>query len=188
MNSSIERLAQIVQEKAVLHGEFTLTSGGRSSHYIDARRITHDPKALLLIQTLVFQAIRCHQVEAIGGPATGANPIVSAVLLHPDAKDYPLQGFFVRSQRKDHGAESLMEGVPLKPGMHVALVDDTLTTGGSILHAAEAVRAEKCAVACIVVLVDRQQGGAERIRNTLKCPVITLLKADEQGNISVAGI
>jgi orotate phosphoribosyltransferase len=94
-----------------------------------------------------------------------------------------ISGFYVRSERKGHGTERLIEGnLPATPGARVAIVDDTMTTGGALLRAAEAVEAAGCRVAKVVVVVDRRQGGAETLR-AKGYDVTALFEADEQGRI-----
>ena len=165
MENRRERLKELVEQRSVLHGEFTLSSGMKSSYYFDGRRVTHDPEGIALIGEVFHDLVKAHDVEAIGGPSVAANPIITAVQVTSFLRNQPLGGFFVRSQQKTHGTEQQIEGnLPQTPGARVALVDDTMTTGGSLEKAIEAVEAAGCKVGVVVVLVDRQQGGAEKLR------------------------
>ena len=175
------RLKELVEQKAVLHGDFTLASGAKSSYYIDGRRVTHDAEGITLIGELVEELLHEAGVEAIGGPAAGANPIITAAQMVAHQRKRPLEGFFVRAEQKEYGTGQRIEGnLPATPGARVAIVDDTLTTGGSIERAIEAVGAQGCKVAKVVVLVDRSAsggGGAEKLR-ARGYDVVALLKAD----------
>jgi len=161
----LERLRALVQGRAVLHGEFTLSSGAKSTYYFDVRRVTHDAEGITLVGELVLEAIQEADVLAIGGPSAGANPMITATQIAAHTRGIALAGFFVRSARKEHGAERLIEGnLPEAPGARVAIVDDTMTTGGSVQQAIKVAEAAGCTVAKVVVIVDRRQGGAERLR------------------------
>lgn len=176
------RLKALFQEKAVLRGDFTLSSGQKSSYYFDGRKVTHDPEGIALVGALVSEAMERHGLRSIGGPATAANPIITAAQLTAQVRGYPVTAFYVRGDRKDHGTGKLIEGNPPPPGASVMIVDDTMTSGGSILKAIQAVEEEGLRVALILVLVDRRQGGAEAIR-AKGYAVHALLEADAQGNI-----
>ncbi len=165
MDPRLTRLKELVEKRAVLRGEFTLSSGLKTSYYFDCRRVTHDAEGIMLIGELVQEILERSMVEAVGGPASAANPIITAAQIAAHRKGRRLEGFFVRSQQKEHGTQRLIEGnLPTARGTAVAIVDDTLTTGGSIQRAIEAVEAVGCRVAKVVVLVDRRQGGADKLR------------------------
>ena len=181
----LARLKEIVEEKAVLRGAFTLASGQQSSYYFDGRRVTHDAEGIALIGTLVAEALEEAGIAAVGGPASGANPIVTATQIACYQKMRPMRGFYVRAERKEYGAQRRIEGDVPVAGAQVAIVDDVITTGGSIQQAIEAVEAEGSHVARVVVVVDRRQGGAERLRDR-GYEVVALFEADGEGRISVA--
>jgi orotate phosphoribosyltransferase len=179
----MKRLKEILQEKAVMRGEFTLSSGQKSSYYFDGRKVTHDAEGIALIGALVQEVIDEAGLDAIGGPATGANPIITAVQIAAFRKMRGLPGFYVRSEKKAHGTGQLIEGnLPAKPGAAVAIVDDTMTTGGSLGKAIDAVEAAGCKVAKVIVIVDRRQGGAQALR-AKGYEVVALFEADADGNI-----
>ncbi len=179
----MKRLAQLVQEKAVLRGDFTLASGKKSSYYFDGRRVTHDPEGVLLVGALVGELLEEEGIEAVGGPATAANAIVTATQMAAAQRGWPLGAFYVRSEAKQHGTGRVVEGCPPEaPGARVAIVEDTITTGGSVQKAIEAVEAEGLTVAKVVVLVDRRQGGMDALRAS-GYDAVALFEADEQGNI-----
>ena len=159
------RLKEIFEEKAVLHGDFTLASGAKSTYYFDGRRVTHDPEGATLVGTLMQELVHESGAEAIGGPTSAANAIITAVQVLSFQKKQPINGFYVRSEEKAHGTQQMIEGnLPDRPQAPVAVVDDTMTTGGSLERAIEAVEAKGCKVVLVGVVVDRQQGGAARLK------------------------
>ncbi len=159
------RLKEIVEKKAVLHGDFTLTSGAKSTYYFDGRRVTHDAEGVSLVGALMQELVNKAGAEAVGGPASAANAIITSVQMVSFQKKQPVAGFYVRSEQKAHGTQQLIEGnLPQRAQAPVAVVDDTMTTGGSLERAIEAVEAAGCKVALVAVVVDRQQGGAQRLR------------------------
>ena len=178
----VARLKQILQEKAVLRGEFTLASGKKSSYYFDGRRATHDAEGIAMIGALVSELLEDVGIDAVGGPATGANAIVTATQVASYTKMRSIDGFYVREEAKAHGTKRLIEGNPPARGGKVAIVDDTMTTGGSIQRAIDAVEAEGLIVAKVIVIVDRRQGGAEALR-AKGYDVEALFEADSEGNI-----
>jgi len=155
-----EQLLELVKARAVLHGEFTLKSGKKSRYYIDMRLLTLDARAAHLIGRLMLDVVRRERIDAVGGPSLGADPIVGATLAVAGGERVPLSGFLVRSAVKEHGTQKLVEG-PLKKGQRVLIVEDTVTTGGSLLKAAEEVKKVGAEIVMIAPLVDRLQGARE---------------------------
>ena len=159
------RLKEILEKKAVLHGDFTLASGAKSTYYFDGRRVTHDPEGVTLVGTLMQELVHASGAQAIGGPTSAANAIITSVQVISQQKGQPIDGFYVRSEQKAHGTQQMIEGnLPARAGAPVAIVDDTMTTGGSLERAIEAAEAKGCKVVLVGVVVDRQQGGADRLR------------------------
>ena len=127
------RLKELLEQKAILHGDFTLTSGKKSPYYFDGRLVTHDAEGITLIGELVQEILQGAGVDAVGGPSVGANPIITATLIASHRAHQPLDGFFVRPERKQYGTGKLIEGtLPSTPGAAVAIVEDSVTTGGSL--------------------------------------------------------
>ncbi len=158
------RIREIAGEVgAFLTGEFILTSGRKSNYYIDGKKITLSPEGAYLVGKAIFDELIKTRVDAIGGVATGAYPMVTAVTLVSHLEGKPIPAFIVREVTKEHGTMRQIEG-HLKPGSRVAIVDDVLTTGGSVLKAIEAVAAAKCQVVKVIVLVDRGEGGSDRLK------------------------
>ena len=177
-----DRLKQVIEARAVMRGSFTLASGKTSNYYFDGRRATHDPEGAILIGELVAQLLD-PGVQAIGGPATAANPIITAAQIAAARAGRPVDAFYVRSQTKEHGTKRLVEGNLPGSGAEVVVVDDTMTTGGSLRHAIEAVEAEGCKVARVIVVVDRGEGGADTLR-AQGYEVSALFHADTNGNLT----
>ena len=158
------RIREIAGEVgAFLTGDFTLTSGKKSNYYIDGKKITLSPEGAYLVGKAIFDELIKTGVDAIGGVATGAYPIVTAVALVSHLEGKPIPAFIVREVTKEHGTMRKIEG-HLKQGSRVAIVDDVLTTGGSVSRAIEAVEAAKCKVVKVMVLVDRHEGGSDRLK------------------------
>lgn len=181
-DSRRNRLKEIIEARAVMRGSFTLASGKTSSYYFDGRRATHDPEGAGLIGELVAELLD-PGIEAIGGPATAANPIITATQIAAARAGRPIDAFYVRSQTKEHGTKKLVEGNLPAPVAEVVIVDDTMTTGGSLRHAIEAVEAEGCRVARVLVVVDRGEGGADALR-ARGYEVSALFHADAEGNLT----
>lgn len=155
------RLIALIREHALLEaGDFVLASGAHASTYIDLRRVTMHPEGAVLIGRMIAPQLIADGITAVGGMATAAIPVVSAVVIASAAGDSPLRGFYVRDKAKTRGTQRQIEGQMLA-GDKVALLEDTMTTGGSTMTAVEAVRAEGCEVARVLTVVDRQKGGAE---------------------------
>jgi orotate phosphoribosyltransferase len=141
----------------------TLASGRESDFYLDLRQTLMRPRGIALAGALCLARLReGAPVQAVGGMAVGAVPLVSAVLgaaAHEDPAT-PLLGFFVRKEKKGHGLARQIEGA-FEPGQTVALVEDTVTTGGSTLQAIGIVEAAGGKVGRVLCLVDRGEGGRD---------------------------
>ncbi len=159
--SDRERLRRMLQERSFITGTFKLSSGATSSYFFDGKQVTLDPAGAHLAGEAVLQLIRerAPEATAVAGPTVGADPIVSAVMLLSAATDQPLAGLLVRSERKDHGTERIIEG-PLQRGMRVVIVDDAATTGGSLVHTARCLREADLDLEAVlaITLVDRLAG------------------------------
>lgn len=179
----MKRLLELVKESSITYGDFTLSSGIRSSYYFDGRMTTLSPEGAYLVGRKVFQLLKEADIQAVGGPTLGADPIVAAVTLVSYMEGKPIPAFIVRKEPKEHGMRRHIEG-NLPPGASVAIVDDVITTGGAIFKAIRAVEEEGCQVGKIVVLLDRNQGGSDELRKK-GYEVKALLIADACGNVSI---
>jgi orotate phosphoribosyltransferase len=172
-------LRDLLVRRSLFQGDFTLASGARSSYYVDARRTTMSAEGQFLVGEVALRAIE----EAgwkpgwIGGLTMGADPIAYAVAHRSWLEGRPIQGFSVRKQAKDHGTGNRIEG-GLPEGADVVVVEDSMTSGGSALEAVRALEEHGARVAGVLTLVDREEGGADRIREA-GYPVVALFTARE---------
>ena len=135
---TISRLQQIAEERGALrYGEFKLSAGGTSSYYFDGRLLTLDPEGGYLVAKALLPIVLASGAEAIAGPTLGADPIVASVATVSHMEGTPVGALIVRGQTKAHGAGRRIEG-SVKAGMKVAVVDDTCTSGRSLLLALDA--------------------------------------------------
>jgi orotate phosphoribosyltransferase len=147
----------------VVHGRVTLSSGAQSDHYIDLRRVTLDGLAAPLIGRVMLAATAGLSYDAVGGLTLGADPVATAMLHAAAAAGRRLDAFVVRKEGKAHGLQRRIEG-PDVMGRQVLAVEDTSTTGGSVLTAVGALRDAGAIVVGVAVIVDRGAGEAiERI-------------------------
>lgn len=142
---------------------FKLVSGRVSRFYVNCKPTTLSPRGMYLVGHLVFEALADADIRAVGGLTFGADPIAVATAFVSELRHRPIQAFSIRKNRKDHGIVRWIEG-DLNPGDRVAVIDDVATTGGSTIQAIERSRAEGLEVVRVVVLVDRQEGGLDSIR------------------------
>ena len=145
--------------------DITLSSGKRSDFYINGKKISLDPEGLYLMARLMLdQLAELPEVTAIGGLTLGADPIAAAICALSHETGQNLRAFMVRKEPKGHGLKLWVEGRGnLQDGDRVCIVEDTVTTGGSLLRAIEHVEASGLVVAQVVVVVDREEGARERI-------------------------
>ncbi len=182
-----QAILRLAKEKGALQfGEFQLSSGEVSSYYFDGRLVTLDPQGANLVASALLPVVHECGAEAVAGPAVAAVPIIAAVSLMSFGQGRPVPGLIVRAEAKDHGTGRLIEG-PLKAGSQVAVVDDTCSTGASLLHAIDALEAQRCRIVKVMCILDRRQGGSDELRSR-GYDFTALLEADEQGDITPAVI
>lgn len=155
-------LAQI-KTKAIVHGRVLLSSGAEADWYIDLRRIALDGEAAPLVGQVMLDATSDLSYEAVGGLTLGADPVAAAMLHAAAARGRRLDAFVVRKAGKQHGLQRRIEG-PDVAGRRVLAVEDTSTTGASVLTAVEALREAGAEVAGVAVIVER--GAAPAIAAT----------------------
>lgn len=154
------RLLRAFQERAVAFGRFTLASGKESTYYINSKKAIFNAEVVGLLGEVLFDLTKDLNVEAAGGLEVGAIPMAVALAQRYALVERPLEGFFVRKQAKGHGSQERIEGV-LAPGMRVAVLDDVLTTGGSVLQAITEVEQRGAQIVAVVCIVDRLEGARE---------------------------
>lgn len=168
-------------EAAVQEGSFTLASGRKSKYYIDGKKVTLDQKGAHLCSKLLFAMLQdLRDVTAIGGPVIGANPIVSTLGHVCFEGGMPLKMFYVRKEEKSHGLQRWIEGPALDGEDQAIILEDVITTGSTVVHAAKRVRETGAKVSKVMCLVDREEGGTDALRKAgLEC--IPLFTATELG-------
>ena len=163
-----KRLIEIVTSRSFSKGTtMKLASGRTSSFYFNMKPTMLNPEGASLIGDLVLEKLTGLGVTAIGGLEMGAVPLATAVAVASHRAGKPVPAFFVRKQAKEHGTQSLVEGLApgesLK-GQRVAIIEDVTTTGGSAMKAVEAVKADGGIVATVVTIVDRLEGASEAFK------------------------
>jgi orotate phosphoribosyltransferase len=142
---------------------YKLVSGRMSQFYVNCKPVTLRARGMFLVGHLLFEAVKGDDVNAIGGLTFGADPLAVATAFTSELKARPINAFSIRKTRKDHGLIRWIEG-DIQPGERVAIIDDVATTGGSTIKAIERARAEGLEVVRAVILVDRQEGGIQNIK------------------------
>ena len=167
MTTPRERLQELITELAVVRGRITLASGREADYYVDLRRVTLHHEAAPLIGHLLLDHLEVKgygpaDIDAVGGLTLGADPVAGALLHAAASRGLALDAFVVRKEAKSHGLQRRIEG-PDVAGRTVVAVEDTSTTGGSVLTAVEALREAGAKVAAVAVIVDRDTGAREAV-------------------------
>ena len=170
------RLLELVRERAYRDGlDITLASGKRSTFYINGKKVTLHPEGLHLIAHLMLDELARHpEITAVGGLTLGADPIAAAVSAASWETGQNLSAFLVRKEPKGHGAQSQIEG-DLAEGQKVAIIEDTITTGGSALKAIDVVRQVGAEPMLVLALADREDPDADGFRSEFEvCSLLSL--------------
>ena len=162
MSDAKSRLRNEILKKSVIHGKVSLSSGKEADYYIDLRRITLDAVAAPLVGEVMLDLTKDLDYEAVGGLTLGADPVATAMMHVAAQKGRQLDSFVVRKSEKAHGLQRRIEGPDVK-GRRVLAVEDTSTTGGSVLTAVEALKKEGAIVVGVAVIVER--GAQSAIEN-----------------------
>ena len=152
--SDRDELLREIKAKAVVHGEVVLSSGQRADYYVDLRRVLLDGRTAPLAGRVMLDATDGLDYQAVGGLTLGADPVAMAMMHAAAARGDRLDAFVVRKSEKQHGLQRRIEGPDVR-GRRVLAVEDTSTTGASVLTAVDALRAEGAEVAGVAVLVER---------------------------------
>lgn len=156
-----EDLRKLIADLAVVHGRVVLSSGREADYYVDLRRVTLHHAAAPLVGKVMLETVADWQFDAVGGLTLGADPVATAMLHAAARQGRALDAFVVRKSEKAHGLQRRVEG-PDIAGRRVLAVEDTSTTGGSVLTAVEALREVGATVVGVAVIVDRGAGGMVR--------------------------
>ena len=161
-----QRLKELLLQKSYRKGKIKLSSGRESDFYIDGKQTTLDAEGAYLCGSLLYETIsrEGNSIEGVGGMTLGADPLVTAVSIVSYLEGKPLPAFIVRKEAKSHGTENYLEGAKNLPdGARVALLEDVVTTGGTLLQVIDRVEALGFEVTLVATVVDRQEGGAEAL-------------------------
>lgn len=178
------RLKAIIEQKSYQFGpEITLASGKKSRHYFNMKPTMLNPEGAYLIANLMLDEVAAleHKIDYLGGLELGAVPIASAIAPVSHQRGMPISAFIIRKQPKDHGTQSLVEGlergVDLN-GKQLLIVEDVTTTGGSAIRAIEAARSEGATITHILTILDREEGAKEAFA-AKDVTLISLLKKSD---------
>jgi len=155
-----EALQTLIRQRALLFGDFTLASGKKATYYLDGKQITLDSAGAKLVAEGLLELLGTPLPTAVGGMAIGADPITAAVVTLAGVRGQALKGFMVRKESKGRGTDKFIEG-PVEPGMHVVIVEDVVTTGGSSITAIERCVEFGLVVEGVLAIIDREQGGKQ---------------------------
>jgi orotate phosphoribosyltransferase len=153
-------LLQLLARHSYFERQLTLASGRPSTYYVDCKRTLYLPSGARLAGELMLDLVTAAGVAQVGGMAAGALPVTDAIIVAASHRNLDLRGFFVRKETKAHGLQQQIEGA-FDPALPTGVIDDTITTGGSTLAAAETVRAAGAKVSVAFGLVDRGEGAAQ---------------------------
>ena len=157
-----EELLTGIKAKAVIHGDIVLSSGQQANMYVDLRRVTLDGRLAPLAGRLLLNATADLPYEAVGGLTLGADPVAYAMMYAAASRGTPIDAFVVRKAEKEHGTQRRIEG-PDVAGRRVLAVEDTSTTGNSVLTAVDALEAAGAEVVGVAVIVDR--GARQKVKD-----------------------
>ena len=173
MNPTRQRLLAAFKERAFSFGKFTLASGKESSYYINSKKAIFQSEVVSLLGDVLWDMTRDLTIDAAGGLEVGAIPMAVALVQRYHREGRALEGFFVRKQAKAHGSQERVEGV-LKPGMRAVVLDDVLTTGGSVQQAITEIEKIGAKVMSVVCIVDRLEGARAALAAYDYRPIFTI--------------
>ena len=172
-----EELLAGIKAKGIVHGDFELSSGAHATSYVDLRRVTLDGRLAPLVGRVLLSATADLTYDAVGGLTLGADPVATAMMHAAASRGTPVDAFVVRKAEKTHGLQRRIEG-PDVTGRRVLALEDTSTTGGSVLTAVDALKAAGAEVIGVAVIVDR--GARQRVLDR-GLPYIAVYELDELG-------
>ena len=170
-----EELLELLKKHAYKKGEFKLSSGKTSEHYVNCKPVTLTGRGLTLTSLMMLKEVK---TKVVGGLSLGADPLVSGVSLVSALDGRMVNALIIRKEPKGHGTEAWIEGLlPLK-GTQVTVLEDVVTTGGSAIKAAEKLRDAGYVVDRVVSIVDRQEGGKDAMMKA-KLELCSLFSLDD---------
>ena len=156
-----DELLYFLKKDAYKKGEFKLSSGKTSEHYVNCKPVTLTGRGLTLTSLLMLEHI---ETRVVGGLTLGADPLVSGVAVVSALDKTVINGLIVRKEPKGHGTGAWIEGPEFPKGTRVTVLEDVVTTGGSAIKAAEKLREAGYVVERVVAIIDRQEGGADAMK------------------------
>lgn len=168
------QLLDLFCQLAYKEGDFVLSSGQRSTYYINGKQVTLHPQGALAIGRIILPLLP-EDTQAVAGLTLGADPIVTAVSVVSAYENRPIPALIIRKEAKGHGTKAHIEGPTLPEGANIVVLEDVVTTGQSALQAVERLQQAGYKVNQIISLIDRQQGGAE-LYNSQGLKYTTLFK------------
>ena len=170
-----ERVLELLKERSYRLGNYTLSSGKETDHYVNCKPVTLNGEGLYLISNLMLSLIDkdCH---AVAGLTLGADPLVSGVVMACHQQWRSLEGLIIRKEPKGHGTASQIEGPELPEGANITVLEDVTTTGGSSIKAVEKLRDAGYVVNRVVSVIDRQEGAIDAMKDAglELCSIFTL--------------
>jgi len=160
MPTHTERLFELLKSRSFVRGEVILASGEKSDYYFDGRMVAVHPEGAFVIGEVIYELIRDLNVDAVGGLAVGAVPLVTSTVISCFNHGLRMEGFWVREEAKSHGTRKHVEG-KLPDSARVVILEDVVTSGSSVMKAIRAVEEKGATVIRIVALVDRERGARQ---------------------------
>lgn len=159
------RLAKLLMEKSYIEKEVTLTSGRKSNYYFDCKQTALHPEGAWLIARCFLDMLRDADVRGVGGMTLGADPLVSSVAVLSHIENMPLPAFIIRKEAKGHGTRQYLEGLSnFTTGDRVALLEDVVTTGGTLIKSCQRVVDAGLEIGMVLCVLDREEGGRENLK------------------------
>ena len=169
----------LLKEEAYRKGDFELSSGKKSQHYVNCKPVTLQGDALMFISWCMFECLE-EDCDAVGGLTLGADPLVAGVAIVSAIEERYMDGLIVRKEPKGHGTKAWIEGPELAPGSKVTVLEDVITTGGSAIKAAEKLRDAGYIVENVVAIINRQEGSeADDAMDAANLNLISLFMLEE---------
>ena len=185
MINSRNELIALLKEDAYRKGDFTLSSGKKSEHYVNCKPVTLQGDALMFISWCIFECLD-DDCDAVGGLTLGADPLVAGVAIVSAIEERFMDGLIVRKEPKGHGTQAWIEGPTLPLGSKVTVLEDVITTGGSAIKAAKKLRDAGYVVENVVAIIDRQEvcskcntGEADSAMKDANLKLTSLFKLEE---------
>ena len=174
-----EEFLKLLKEKAYRKGDFTLSSGKKSEHYVNCKPVTLTGDGLLFVSCSLMECVELDNV-AVAGLTLGADPLVAGVSMVAAIDEVKLDALIVRKEPKGHGTQAWIEGPVLPPGSKVTVLEDVITTGGSAIKAAEKLREVGYIVENVAAIINRQEGTeADDAMDAANLNLISLFSLEE---------